>query len=467
MESSLWSLPELTEADHAALMSVTQILEYGAGERIIQEGERPQALFALVAGEVDVSAERNGSRHHLALLGPGALIGEMSLVSGSSASATVWAVGPCRMARVTADAIAACSARQPDFAARLYRGIARVISERLRTSRVQWMETEDHGSALPSWTDTLASLRSLELPPIVETYIARYEQVAHRNGFLWRWCWRGLEETALSTVPETWRLHTLSTKLLAVILNVLLDDLADREGSEARFEEAVALLGANDALSPLPYAPTLEKGIYRDAYFDLVLDLWRVIAERTQTLPQWMRYRSLWSFDYQQVFTSMRYSLLSRLFPGMDNLSENRAYVPHNMNMMVFATIDLMVSNVDEDEVGLIREAILLAQSIGQIGNMVATWRREAPDRDFASRVFVLALDAGTLTRRELEHLSPEEIIARVEAAGIEERLLAEWREYRQRLSALVTRVHSVDLGRLAHGVDQLLAMSLAAKGMI
>jgi hypothetical protein len=155
-------------------------------------------------------------------------------------------------------------------------------------------------------------------------------------------------------------------------------------------------------------------------YLALIAELWHLLEERVRELSHHRAYRPLYVFDYQQVFNSMRYSVLTRNRPALHNLAENRAYSPHNMNMMVFATLDLMTAPVVDEELRVIREVVWYAQSMGQIANMAATWRREVVDRDFASRVFVLALDAGVLSSEQLKTLSPEDITARLEAGGME-----------------------------------------------
>jgi hypothetical protein len=151
----------------------------------------------------------------------------------------------------------------------------------------------------------------------------------------------------------------------------------------------------------------------------------------------------------------------------LDNLTENRAVIPHNANMMIFANLDLMASEVEDHDLGLVRQAVLHGQSIAQIGNMVATWRREAPDRDFGSRIYALALDLGVLARRELWELDPAQIVERIETARVEEQLLGELREHRRAVAETVRKVRSFDMRGFERGVDQVLAMSLSARGFI
>jgi len=465
MATSPWSrYPELLTSDHALLEHIGSVVERPTGVPLITQGEQPDALFLLLEGHAAITLRRGDTTVEVDRVGSGDLLGEISFLSGDRSSASVVPLEPCRVMRIQRAAVERQAASDPGFALRLYRGLARLTAERMRERNTRLLSQEpapvDYAAA---WTDTLASLRSIQLPPVVEQYITAYEQVGHRGAFLWRWCWRGVDETTLPLVPAAWKEHLLSTKLLAIILNVLLDDLADQRGSEQLLETALTIpFHPQGSAAPPPDVPPEER-----AYFALIADLWHTLEARVNELPHHGAYRPLYVFDYQQVFNSMRYSVLTRNRPALHNLAENRAYSPHNMNMMVFATLDLMTAPVVETELGAIREAVWYAQSMGQMANMTATWRREVPARDFASRVFVQALDAGVLTAEQLQTLSPEELTARIESSGMEQRLLSEWREQRQRLDVLMARVRSFDMARLVRGVDTLLGMHLAARGLI
>jgi hypothetical protein len=138
---------------------------------------------------------------------------------------------------------------------------------------------------------------------------------------------------------------------------------------------------------------------------------------------------------------------------------------------MVFATLDLMAANGADArsaaEIGLVREAAWHAQALTQVANMAVTWRREVPARDFSSRVFPLALDRGVLTREDLRRLDPHDIVARIEAAGIEEALLDELRAHRRRVAEVVERAREIDLHAYARAMEEVLAMELAARGLL
>ena len=70
-----------------------------SGERIVIEGEPAGGLYLIVLGSVEIT-KRVGQRRAVLLstLGEGAYFGEMSLLRGSVASASVTAVGPTELA---------------------------------------------------------------------------------------------------------------------------------------------------------------------------------------------------------------------------------------------------------------------------------------------------------------------------------------------------------------------------------
>ena len=66
---------------------------YGANDLIIQEGTEGAALGIVSHGAAELSVTRNGKKHVIDILGPRALIGERSLLSGIN-SQTIRAITP-------------------------------------------------------------------------------------------------------------------------------------------------------------------------------------------------------------------------------------------------------------------------------------------------------------------------------------------------------------------------------------
>jgi CRP-like cAMP-binding protein/SAM-dependent methyltransferase len=98
---------------------------------LIEEGQRPQALYVVLQGLVGVTM-RSAGPGHVARLGPGEIFGEISLLEGNEASATVAAIENSLLLVLDQEKLQAKLAADHDFAARWYRAIALTLSHRLR-----------------------------------------------------------------------------------------------------------------------------------------------------------------------------------------------------------------------------------------------------------------------------------------------------------------------------------------------
>jgi CRP-like cAMP-binding protein len=68
--------------------------KYSPGQEIIRQGDTGVGAFIIRSGKVDIIQERDGKEIKLATLGPGDVIGEMSLLDEFPRSATARAVEP-------------------------------------------------------------------------------------------------------------------------------------------------------------------------------------------------------------------------------------------------------------------------------------------------------------------------------------------------------------------------------------
>lgn len=67
------------------------------GEVLFREGDAPTTAFILDDGQVEIRATQRGHEVVLALLGPGAIIGEMAVIDAAPRTATAVAVTACRL----------------------------------------------------------------------------------------------------------------------------------------------------------------------------------------------------------------------------------------------------------------------------------------------------------------------------------------------------------------------------------
>ncbi|MES2296945.1 MAG: cyclic nucleotide-binding domain-containing protein [Pseudomonadota bacterium] len=120
----------MVETEMQTLLQHTELVECKPGDFIIREGEQGNHLFVLIAGKVDIHKFVSGVQKAIQRLGPGECFGEMSLIECRSRSASVRAVAPCKLLRIDGDKVDGL----PEVAARLYRNIAIMLSQRLRSA---------------------------------------------------------------------------------------------------------------------------------------------------------------------------------------------------------------------------------------------------------------------------------------------------------------------------------------------
>jgi hypothetical protein len=306
----------------------------------------------------------------------------------------------------------------------------------------------------------IAHVLDKQLNPDLMRWVDGYAQVGHRNLYLWKWVRQGIEVTALSSVDPEWYDFACDTKVMGVVLDVLLDDIADRRGDPRLLEQ----------LLNVPF--DAERAKLKDVsaedrpYAEYTLDLWQEIKRRTRLLPFFDRFATLWRYDYLQLFNGMRYAHMVNEDPALLNAAEHDLYSPHNMHIIVSSTVDLMCSpNFDRTELGRLRDAIWHAQFMGRIGNLVTTWERELGDGDYTSGVYARALAEGDVTLEMLEAQDQQAIAHAIRSGGHEDYYLTRWASMRQRLVELAPRVHSVDLTRLLTGYERLIRLHLGSRG--
>lgn len=118
----------LDEEELVRLLSKAELNECRAGEYPIREGEQDNHLFVLLAGKAGIYKRSAGVQKMIKELGPGECFGEMSLIDCRARSASVKAISHCRLLRLDGDHII----QLPDTSAKLFRNIARLLSQRLR-----------------------------------------------------------------------------------------------------------------------------------------------------------------------------------------------------------------------------------------------------------------------------------------------------------------------------------------------
>jgi CRP/FNR family transcriptional regulator, cyclic AMP receptor protein len=117
--------------DLARLAALGRVREVPAGERLRRTGEPGGDLIVLLAGSVEVVREDAGGDRRLVELGAGALLGEIGLLCGRPASATLRTCAPSRLFELPRQAFEELVEREDPAAMRLTLALARVVADRL------------------------------------------------------------------------------------------------------------------------------------------------------------------------------------------------------------------------------------------------------------------------------------------------------------------------------------------------
>ena len=112
-----------------ALLSVARPIELRARDILFHAGDSGDGCYLLREGVVKAAViARDGQERLLAVLGPGALIGELSLIDDEPRSATISALKPCRLLHLTKTVFF----RLADDNPQVYRQALKLLAHRLR-----------------------------------------------------------------------------------------------------------------------------------------------------------------------------------------------------------------------------------------------------------------------------------------------------------------------------------------------
>jgi CRP/FNR family cyclic AMP-dependent transcriptional regulator len=106
-----------------------------SGEVVFREGDDASAMYVVLRGEMEVlKKSKRGTEARVALLGPSDWFGEMSIVDIQPRSATVRALAPSRLLRITAADLDALYRYDLRSYSLIVLNLARELSRRLRVA---------------------------------------------------------------------------------------------------------------------------------------------------------------------------------------------------------------------------------------------------------------------------------------------------------------------------------------------
>jgi len=123
----------LSSAELDAIAALVQTRNIAAGKDLFREGEPGDGLFVVMSGEINVTKRTPDGEHLLARVGPGGVLGEMSLVTADARSATGLARVDTRVLHMPAAGFRALLGTDSVAAHKVVAAIAELLARRLAT----------------------------------------------------------------------------------------------------------------------------------------------------------------------------------------------------------------------------------------------------------------------------------------------------------------------------------------------
>src|SRR6202167_5517988 len=125
-QSLLLRLPEQLLAE---LFSIATMARLRANQTLFLTGDAGDSCYRVQEGLLKVTmVSRSGTERILAFLGPGAIVGELSIIDGLPRSASVVAVRPTNLSFLSRDAFDEFAKKYPD----IYKSLMTLLAARLR-----------------------------------------------------------------------------------------------------------------------------------------------------------------------------------------------------------------------------------------------------------------------------------------------------------------------------------------------
>jgi CRP/FNR family transcriptional regulator, cyclic AMP receptor protein len=133
MRKALLVLGILNDSDLDWMIAFGVRREIESGDVLIHEAQPIDSVFLVLDGVLSVTTRTMGNREAARLLS-GEIVGEMSFVDARPPAATVRALEKSRVLAVPRSALQAKLDGEPPFAARFYKALAVLLSDRMRST---------------------------------------------------------------------------------------------------------------------------------------------------------------------------------------------------------------------------------------------------------------------------------------------------------------------------------------------
>ena len=124
---------DFTREDIQRLTAFMQIYRAEASQMMIREGDVDDYMLLIIQGRVDiVKIDSHGNLQPMTTVGPGATLGEMSMIDGEPRFATCMAIEATTFAALSRDSMVQIILEEPGLGAKVLVKLVTLLSQRLR-----------------------------------------------------------------------------------------------------------------------------------------------------------------------------------------------------------------------------------------------------------------------------------------------------------------------------------------------
>lgn len=148
---ALGIMATLEEEDRRLLSDYGEFLPVHADQKVIEEGEKQNALYFVITGLLHVHSLKDNKRTLLARVGPGETIGEINVFDPGKASANVTAKEFSQIWKAKRDDFEGFLKAYPEAGGRLLIEILAEMSRRIRTTNERLSDAELNAAVQSMW----------------------------------------------------------------------------------------------------------------------------------------------------------------------------------------------------------------------------------------------------------------------------------------------------------------------------
>lgn len=126
---------DFSREDVDRLTAFMQVYRADAGEMIIREGDVDDYMLLIIEGRVEiVKADTRGDNRAMTVVGPGATLGEMSMIDGEARFATCIAAEATTFTVLSRDSMVKIILEEPALGSKILIKLVTLLSQRLRAT---------------------------------------------------------------------------------------------------------------------------------------------------------------------------------------------------------------------------------------------------------------------------------------------------------------------------------------------